>query len=80
MDIDKLIFTIAVAVIGAYATYAKDAATAGVCLGIMGAILRPGVAQPENKQTTYTVSTPKGDTPNEKAISDPPADPVAPVL
>jgi hypothetical protein len=74
VDYDKLIFTIAVAVIGAYATYAKDAATAGVCLGIMGAILRPGQSQPENKQTTYTVSTPKGDAPDEKAIPASPPD------
>lgn len=57
-DWDKLIFTFAVALIGGYAVYAKDAATAGVCLGIMGAILRPGEKQPTNDQTTVTVSTP----------------------
>ena len=66
MDWDKLIFTVAVAVIGAYATYAKDSATAGVCLGIMGAILRPGQSQPENKQTTVTLSTPKVDEPTKE--------------
>jgi hypothetical protein len=61
IDYDKLIFTIAVAVIGAYAVYAGNDAVAGTCLGIMGAILRPGQSQPENKQTTVTLSTPKAD-------------------
>ena len=51
IDYDKLIFTIAVAGIGAYAVYAKDSATAGVCLGIMGAILRPG-AEKKSDGTT----------------------------
>lgn len=57
MHLDKHIFTIAVAGIGAYAVYAKDAATAGVCLGIMGAILRPSSERRGDDKTTPTVPT-----------------------
>jgi len=52
MDYDKLIFTIAVALIGGYAVYNGNDAVAGTCLGIMGAILRPGQSQPQDSVLT----------------------------
>lgn len=64
MDWEKLIFTLAVALIGAYSVYSKDNTTAGVCLGIMGAILR---SEP---------NTQKGDVKNEKTVSVVPTDSV----
>jgi hypothetical protein len=68
MDWNKLIFTVAVAGIGAFAVYKGDAAIAGTCLGIMGAILRPGQNESPNSDVSSTTTvTPKGVTPNEKA-------------
>jgi hypothetical protein len=65
MDWDKLIFSLAVAGIGAYAVYAKDGITAGVCLGIMGAILRPGTSQ---KQGDASPPEPAGQDPAMKGV------------
>lgn len=63
MDYDKLIFTIAVALIGGYAVYNGNDAVAGTCLGIMGAILRPGTqVTPNSNVSSTTVITPKGET------------------
>lgn len=76
MDWDKLIFSIAVAGIGAYAVYQKEAAIAGTCLGIMGAILRPGQPEtPNSNVSSTTVITPKGEK-NETIIDTPPVTPV----
>jgi hypothetical protein len=56
MDWDKTIFSLAVAGIGAYAVYQKEAAIAGTCLGIMGAILRPGQEVPQGTKLTVEKS------------------------
>jgi hypothetical protein len=54
MDWDKMIFSLAVAGIGVYAVYLKEATIAGMCIGIMGAILRPGTPQPPNTSSTIS--------------------------
>ena len=56
MDYDKLIFSLAVAGIGCYSVYLKDTAIAGMCLGIMGAILRPGLPKVTGDVSTTTVT------------------------
>lgn len=77
-DWDKLIFTVAVAGIGAYAVYAKDSTTAGVCLGIMGAILRPGSQQKDDSTSTTTVI--KKSLPPPATVTESSADDTAPKL
>ena len=70
MDYDKLIFTLAVALIGGFAVHNGNDAVAGTCLGIMGAILRPGTPQPPpNTSSTGTVTTKVTD-PNQSAVQD----------
>jgi hypothetical protein len=66
MDWDKLIFTVAVAVIGGYAVYNGNDAVAGTCLGIMGAILRPGQSIPQGTKLTVEKS-PAAEVPNDQA-------------
>ena len=74
-DWDKLIFTVAVAGLAFYAVHTGDKITVGVCLGIMGAILRPGTQQKDDSTSTTTIikkSLPPADVPSVQALTDPP--------